>query len=39
LKRPEDAARELADAIAGALPDREPHRSVQRVDEHIGEMR
>jgi NAD(P)-dependent dehydrogenase (short-subunit alcohol dehydrogenase family) len=39
LKRPEDAARELVDAIAGALPHREPHSPLQMVDEHIGEMR
>jgi NAD(P)-dependent dehydrogenase (short-subunit alcohol dehydrogenase family) len=39
LKRPEDAARELADAIAGALPNREPHRSPQMGDEHMGDMR
>jgi NAD(P)-dependent dehydrogenase (short-subunit alcohol dehydrogenase family) len=39
LRRPEDAARELADAIAGALPNREPHSSRQMADEHIGEMR
>ena len=39
LRRPEDAARELADAIAGALPNREPHISPQIVAEHVGETR
>lgn len=39
LRRPEAAARELADAIAGALPTLEQHGSPQMVDEHIGEMR
>jgi len=39
LRRPEDAARELADAIAGALPNREPHGSPQTVAEQMGETR
>jgi Short-chain dehydrogenases of various substrate specificities len=39
LRRPEDAARELADAIAGALPNREPHGSPQTVAEQMGDMR
>src|SRR5437868_3788873 len=39
LRRPEDAARELVDAIAGALPNREPQGSPQTVAEQMGEMR
>jgi NAD(P)-dependent dehydrogenase (short-subunit alcohol dehydrogenase family) len=39
LRRPEDAARELADAIAGALPNLEPHSSPQMVNEHMGDRR
>ncbi|MEN3333282.1 MAG: hypothetical protein V7641_2647 [Blastocatellia bacterium] len=39
LKHPEESARELADAIAAALSNREPQSAVQMGDEHIGEMR
>ena len=39
LKRPADSARELADAIAEALPNREHHGSQQIADSHRSEIR